>query len=62
MRWYYAILMILKQRRIILKQEEEQVRVMSYEYRIKNKNGMYQWVSVRACFVKQKIRSCCIRL
>ena len=36
------------------KTRRQQVRVMSYEYRIKNKNGMYQWVSVRARFVQQK--------
>ena len=52
MRWHYAIPMILKQRRIILKQEDNRLRVMSYEYRIKNKNGMYQWSSVRARFVQ----------
>ena len=36
------------------KTRRQHVRVMSYEYRIKNKNGMYQWVSVRARFVQQK--------
>ena len=36
------------------KTRRQQVRVMSYEYRIKNKNGVYQWVSVRARFVQQK--------
>lgn len=53
MRWHYAIPMILKQRRINFKQEDN--RFVSCRMSTgKNKNGMYQWVSVRARFVQQK--------
>lgn len=43
----------IKKTQNFFKTKKELEQVFSYEYRIKNKNGKYQWVSVRSRFMRQ---------